>query len=514
MSTLSPAKWNHRKKAEGEDTSDLVSATLAQFSDRSSLLRENLQNSLDRRLNDDEPVRVVINVAKAVTVDPDDAQYFLGDEWSAIQASKVLPSEKPTELTELSYLTIEEFNTTGLKGDCELDDAEKAKEDENDFWHFFRAAGISGKSGVAGGRWGAGKMVYNAVSKVRTALFYSVRDDACAPREFIMGVSHLGPHKDEDGEQRVDKGVFATFKQGGDFPYPISNSSDISRFKKAFHLQRGPEERGLSVVIPFPIDRLKTDDFLIDCVTNYLYRVLSGHLTLEIRLNNQAHSMLTNASIRSVCSRIDGLQKFESVLDFAEWVSQLSSDDYIVSANIAGVNSEGNDERPSWKSPPFSESQVNDIVSQYESKGQVALKVRTQLSVGGESHEGAFFVCARRTKQKQRGEWQYVRAGMSIPHANASGFVSSRMQGITHTHLDDVEDDIVSSFLGDCENPSHTNWSQDSEKAISKGYKYRQDWVRFVKNSASWLSQILDAPSDEEDVETLADLFPNPQSQR
>src|SRR5690606_6808641 len=91
------------------------------------------------------------------------------------------------------FLVVEDFGTTGLRGDPTSVE-EPPGGTPNDFFYFFRAEGKSGKSGADLGRWGVGKYVFPMASHINTFFALTRRnEDPAGP--LLMGQAVLKNHR-------------------------------------------------------------------------------------------------------------------------------------------------------------------------------------------------------------------------------------------------------------------------------------------------------------------------------
>ena len=147
-----------------------------EYAGTNALVREVLQNSIDAGI-DDGPVRVCFALHPYSTLPGEDrlSKYF-----SRLQPALALRDieSNGTGVPQLKhgYLICEDFGTRGLGGDPLLatDPPDGNKECQDFFW-FWRNIGRSGKTGDALGRWGLGKTVYRAASRVGCMLGLTVR---------------------------------------------------------------------------------------------------------------------------------------------------------------------------------------------------------------------------------------------------------------------------------------------------------------------------------------------------
>ena len=69
-----------------------------------------------------------------------------------------------------------------------------------------------------------------------------------------------------------------------------------------------------------------------------------------------------------------------------------------------------------------------------------------------------------------------------------------------------VDDAPLTGFLGDAENPAHTEWSEETSHFKGK-YVNGAATLRFVRNAVSDLCQMLAEAADDDDPELLLDVF-------
>jgi hypothetical protein len=93
----------------------------------------------------------------------------------------------------------------------------------------------------------------------------------------------------------------------------------------------------------------------------------------------------------------------------------------------------------------------------------------------------------------------YVRGGLIIPDVRAR-----HSRGLTSLVI--AVDRPLATFLGDSENPSHTQWQHDSSHFKGK-YKSGPKDLKFVSDSVRHIVRLLTESESEEDRNLLADIF-------
>jgi len=142
-----------------------------------SLAREILQNSIDAKNSDEEPVRVEFNefeISREDIPGIDDFENEISNcllSWREDSNCETVYQEMLAEIKKdrIRCLRISDFNTTGLKG-IERDDIE-----DNQFLALTKGTGISKKKpGISGGSKGVGKYAAYGTSKF-SLIFYSTK---------------------------------------------------------------------------------------------------------------------------------------------------------------------------------------------------------------------------------------------------------------------------------------------------------------------------------------------------
>ena len=148
-----------------------------------TLVREVVQNSLDARLEDGEPVTVRFRL---VDLSGGDLEEFRdGAGWSSLEDNlRAVPEQRPAgraihnaldamdESDQLRLLVVEDYATRGLEGN---EYRGRKREERNSFCALVKDELYSDKAGDdAGGSFGLGKSVLWAYSSLKTVLFASI----------------------------------------------------------------------------------------------------------------------------------------------------------------------------------------------------------------------------------------------------------------------------------------------------------------------------------------------------
>ncbi len=213
------------------------------------LVRESIQNSLDARQSG-QTVRVRFTFGELSKELSNDLFGGLSEHLVANGSGLVSP---PSVDDRIRFLAIEDFGTTGLIGDPDqLQDHDDQSEDN--FYYFWRNVGRSGKRAGTLGKWGLGKTVFPASSRINTFFGLTRRPDDAS--SYLLGRCDIKTHR-IGTTQFEPYGYFARWDAGK--PMAISQPTHIERVREAFHLaRRGKnDEPGLSIIIPPCCGRLQ-----------------------------------------------------------------------------------------------------------------------------------------------------------------------------------------------------------------------------------------------------------------
>jgi len=100
----------------------------------------------------------------------------------------------------------------------------------------------------------------------------------------------------------------------------------------------------------------------------------------------------------------------------------------------------------------------------------------------------------------------YYRSGLSLPDEGSLGNLPVR-------GLFSAEDDGISEFLGDAEDPSHLKWNQTLEDLQDK-YVNHYTLLRYIRNAMREIVRVLDIPVREKDYKLLNHIFSIPEAEK
>jgi hypothetical protein len=478
--------WSFRKMSRGEINADPIEGeffTPEGLAD--SLVRESIQNSLDARIPD-ETVQVRFHFSgKSNALSSDRGGQYLGNLWPHLRTIEGGRDNLPSENDAMPFLVIEDFGTRGLCGSTDQDtDADDSGGSEHrDFFYFWRNIGRSRKEDTQRGRWGLGKSVFPAASRMNSFFGYSVRSDD--RRSFLMGKSVLKIHK-IDNDRYCPYGFFADTAPD-DFQRPFSDPKILERFRADFQLQR-KRQPGLSIIIPFPdIEEIRPDQMIRSAVIHYFYPILRGDLIVQVSFDGREVQIDVESIDRTVDS-VDWKDTAHTAIHLKNLFDMVRRTIPLKEPDLLFLPAPNPSRAPDWNVGRFGADAVAALKKQYAEKRLLAIRVPvTVRPKKGDGRPTFFDVFIEQDQEIGKAEDHYIRQGITI-----SKISSLREKGFRGIVV--VTDEPLSTLLGDSENPSHTEWLEKATKL-----KERYDWgpftVRFVRTALQRIvAQLLHVP--------------------
>jgi len=296
------AKWNWSEVKAGKDYEFQGYSDFSIMTPIKGLVREIVQNSWDARRDRNGPLLVKFRFATASN--PDREKYLAKELWSHLEQGLVEMEDEHGPLyeqlrdkgkwsEELRYLEVSDFHTTGLNGDEEETKRTKKSKETNVFRQFHHSFGVSEGNTTRGGSWGFGKAVTPYASKIKTFFALSVRDKTPDLITDDLDYSLLGqsiiknhflPHVDPLWEWSGYYSIRSS-PSSDNLPVTKTNLNEINTFIKAFKLDNRTlkeEDRGLTLIIPYPKDGITPGNVAKEIIINYLQLLNAGKLEIEI----------------------------------------------------------------------------------------------------------------------------------------------------------------------------------------------------------------------------------------
>lgn len=491
--------WHFNEKSRGEWNIDPTehaffdSETIGGIA--GALVREAIQNSLDAASGQTIRVRFYRGAAHASARDR-----YLNDLWPHVEAAfeahrdeaarkapTDMPRSLPSRQAEFEFLVVEDEGTRGLEGDPEQDDDE-TRDGRNDFYYFWRNVGRSRKEANERGRWGVGKAVFTKASRLHA--FFGLTQRRSDGRQLLMGLATLKMHK-LDGRSYRPYGYYGV--HNNDFTTPIDAAGAIQQFIQCFGLRRnGP---GLSIVIPYPDTELTTNALLEAVLHHYFYPLVTGKLEVEIQDSRNGSIVLRDAGLEQEVRRRPDLRPLLPLIELARWGTNPEPE---AMAKLHVPNP--TQYRKEIPQNLFPSGTLNQLRQRYDSGRRLAVDVELSIEEYGNVRRPASFrLLIERDEQDSRGDGHFVRQGITIENPKVR-----RPRGVRWILV--VDDPILSEFLGDAENPAHTEWERRTEKFKAK-YRNGPSTLDFVKAAPANIISVLSQTTETRDPDLLRHIF-------
>ncbi|MEY3173433.1 MAG: hypothetical protein RLZZ436_1347 [Planctomycetota bacterium] len=474
-----------------------------EYAGTDTLVREILQNALDAGTGGG-PVRVRL----ALHAESDGpAADRRADYFRRLQAPLAV-HDVPFDAAGLpqvpgGFLVVEDFGTRGLLGDPLLcHDPPKDSAGKQDFFWFWRNIGLSGKTGDELGRWGLGKTVFRAASRVGCMFGLTIRhsDQRC----LLMGQAVLHIHS-IDGQQYMPEGFWCADEDSGGVPCPIESPGELELFRREWKLTRTTEP-GLSVVVPCVAEQLTGIRILQAVCVHFFLPLMRGQLEVEVCADDiqQGPAKLNASTLENWCRTIrwDGQKRARRHVapPIAFVRSCLNGGDSVGTTRLLGET-----KVPELTVESFEPADLQRLRSAFSTDQLVEVRVRVGLHpLQRPAEVGVMSVFLQRGGADQRLDSYYVREGMTITKLNSR----AGHRGIQALVI--VDTGPLAQLLGDSENPAHEDWHSSADRP-KKFWKY--GWggrVKFCRSIVDLLVEVLTVPVRQADFDLLSDFFSIP----
>ena len=456
MNNTDCKKWTFFEYAQGETRRD--SGSEKNFRDldiHASLIRELIQNSLDAVSDSSKPVEIKIRFTESGKNDC--ARYFqdLEPHYKASFGQALKIAEK------VRFLVLEDFNTTGLKG-----------ERQDDFFLKDNIRTGSGRS--SGGSHGIGKIVFYRASRINTFVAFSVYDNGSVFKACCDFKTHeiAGTAFKEDGR------------------LALCPENDAGFMQTLFVRTR--EQKGLSIAIPLPDAELSTKG-LEQAITNeYYYPLINGKLVVALEDTKEAIKIDSNYILEQKTAKRELISHYRTL-----------PPEKLLRIPIGDAYT-GKDE-------PLNPQQKQDIISRLENDEEGVI-IRFALSVKLKSRqreEGYLDLALSRKKDEKDKDshFDFWRENLLIKDAAGRNKGSSDYNAIVLIH---GQDNALSHLLRELENPSHTRWEyRNPNDEVKNKYRNILQLVPFITQLPSKVIRSVMQAGITLDSNFFSDFFPD-----
>ncbi len=521
------AEWFFAEQARGAiirnptDTrlfTDSSSVRDDEYAGTSYLVREVIQNSLDAVAPGNKQVHVVFSLFDRSATPYNIEKYVNGLRNGLEVFDPSIEFKGSVPILDEGFLVCEDFGTRGLEGDPELcQDPEENSKNREDFFWFWRNYARSDKQEGDLGRWGLGKAVYRAASRIGTMFGLTVRSND--NRALLMGQAVLKAHL--SGKKiRVSDGFWGKFKK--DFVIPLEGKWDIAQFKKDWHLLRDSEP-GLSVVVPYVAQQITHHHLIQAVIVNFVIQILLKKLEVTVRDQSGNEYQINAKTVEKICDDYESQGEWNgssrNKRDTKPHI-EFFREALAMKQNVLESALLGKGKTPSFEEQPFSKEKTERMRNELIRGKMVGARINIAVpkwnvrkgKIIGQTpitENGSLLVFLKKTKANDKGNGYVVRDGMTL---------SEIRPGSVRRNIDSlvlVEQGVLSSFLGDVEGASHEKWNANNANADPKIWS---KWVKrgaqsrcsFCSDIADNLEKYLKENHSETDRDIFSDFFSLP----
>lgn len=478
-------RFKNREATQGEFFSN--------DSDLRAFIREAVQNSLDaRRPGANGPVSIRIFISgPTAALTPESARRYFRGGWDHFHAEGSGLREAPGREDNCPFITYEDSGTTGLTGDVEQ--FHELHGTRNPFYYFFRAEGQSNKLEAGRGRWGLGKFVFPRSSAVRSFFGLTVRYDD--QKRLLVGQSILRSHHIDDKSYTPD-GWYGVKPDKDEPAAPVTDQEFIDQFESDFCLER-KHEPGLSLVVPFCNPTWTAEAVTASVIQDYFYVIRNDDLVVTVE-DPRSSTILNSRTLPGVTAETTDEQvrlHVQPLLELTDWALSSDAEKSLVTLRFP----EGNG-LPKWSQKTIPQEVFTSLRRAFNDIGRLALRVPVTVQHRQGAAKATYFeICLRRCEGSLQKRPMFIRDGIII-----SDVRSRLIRDILALVI--IDDPPLTEFLGDAENPAHTEWHEESSHFKGK-YISGSATLRFVRNSVADLCLMLAEATGDEDPEMLLDVF-------
>ena len=211
-------------------------------------------------------------------------------------------------------------------------------------------------------------------------------------------------------------------------------------------------------------------------------------------------TLLDKDSLLDEARKVPDVEGYLPITELAEWALVRLEDTDRHELNMPNPTAGW-----SWNSKLFPEEVIQILREKLQNQDNIAIRVPVTVRKRNETPVQSYFdLYLRGSESNEALRPVFIRDGIVI-----SGVDAPRMRGMHALVV--VDDQPLSAFLRQSENPSHTLWQGQQ---VKKDYSSGVGDLNFVVRSVREIVNLLTAEDREEDRHLLADLFPVPGSGR
>ncbi|MFA5028122.1 MAG: hypothetical protein WC713_09620, partial [Candidatus Methylomirabilota bacterium] len=269
----------------------------------------------------------------------------------------------------------------------------------------------------------------------------------------------------------------------------------LAEFCADFGITRNGQS-GLSIVVPYPDPDIHALGLIQSVIRHYFFPILAGDLAVEM-CRGELSETLDRDSLREFVkgSGISNRSELMQLLDLAVWGLSIPDSAYATLLEPEPLKA------PKLREELFPHGMLASLRQCFDRSERIALVVPLTLQERGsvEVHKTAFHMYMQRDPEMERPQDHFIRQGITVADVH-----SLRTRGVRA--IVSITDRHLATFLGDSENPAHTQWERNN-RIFKNRYNLAASTLDFVKTSTRNIAQILSQPAQPREPDLLRQIF-------
>jgi len=490
------AHWQFRPLNPNETSGASISDDNFADEERTSveiLVRESLQNPLDAR-STESIVRVKYKLVTVSVTASNFASSIFSDDWTRhFQAGELF--KEAARPTEMKFLVIEDFGTTGLEGCYQDSSREGSTENWNAFW--FRE-GEGAKTTRSNGGAGQGKITLYLASQLRSVFALTKRKSDGV--ELLFGCCRFNRNYKLAGDDRrwAREARWGATSNPDELAVPIVDNDLIEKVKAELGLARA-NDAGTSFIVPLPNEDITEQSLRNAVVNEFFFAISRGRLVVSV-----GEILLDASSIASVAKTMEQeCRVSESYREFLELTAKKTD----VPATASAKNTWARAAK--LTDGAFEETELLSLKEKFSNSElvQVDFPLVFKKKLSSEVCQSTFRVFLQQDENAEQSQELFVRQDLGI---DGEKRLKAARTIVPVMALTFIQDPKLSDLLVAAEEPTHRNWNARRPKVVAQ-YVLPGDVLKAVRNAALRLVQLI-APEGKKDEAALAVYFADPAS--
>ena len=447
-----------------------------------TFVREAIQNSLDARHDENSPVVVRFAFHEAGL---DSRKQFIGDLPGKKQsAGMAWPPE--WDAGRISWLVVEDSNSTGLRGDL--------KSRKSDFWNYWLNFGISNKSGAGRGGRGIGRITFLIASRISTVIGVTRRVDDGATA--ACGMSLLKPGE-IDG-RFMSSYAYLAKAPGADIYDLYDDAAFVAGLVDAFEITdyAADSATGLSLIIPYPHEKLSRDAIIAAAIEHFGPAIISGSLVVGADHRTVDASSIDGEAMR-VAEHFPAGPLRDDPKRFLALIRRASENpDFTIAVEKPGDP----------LSKALGEEAMEKLRQHFAGHDDVVLRIEVPVTRRGKVTRSRLLAALSRAPKGQKPIDLFFREGMCLPDVNARNAADVDLVLMSN-------EGELATYLNFCEGKAHLGLLETSEvlaKLLENGFSGGSALKRFVRNLPGELRRVVLPDANKPDASIFSGFFSVP----